>query len=503
MTLSMFTRERGWQIEIKNTIFTSNSINMKRLFLIIFSLTITLQLFSHPWKPNHYVIIDTDGGIDDLKAITMLLASPDVRVLAITVSSGTLDETNSYIKVKSLLNSFWHEGVPVGINRTSSFKSPQYPVALNCVWGKEEGINILNAPDYKTIITEVLSAEKTKISFLCLGSMSTAAEALKEIPIFTQQVKQIIWSVTAPDIKEGFNYKADNSAAENILKSVIPVKMVNGMGEVPFYNDYMLNKISEINTIYAEKITGLFRTENIKNHKYSFSGNDEMVALYLHFPGLFKAIPGTINNISSPLYADSLRDRSLIILGGETVPKNQVIKNFPYDPSFYFDDIEPSVSEIIEKYGADEWISGVIANELHRHLGVFAITGVKMGIRAREYFNTGVDEFSAVSFAGSTPPMSCMNDGIQVSTGATPGHGLLTVINDKPAIPAVEFTYMNRKIRVTLKPEIADKISSELQEINFVNGLDSNIYWELVRKNSIKYWRDLDRHEIFNIEEIR
>ena len=53
-----------------------------------------------------------------------------------------------------------------------------------------------------------------------------------------------------------------------------------------------------------------------------------------------------------------------------------------------------------------------------------------MGIRAREYFNTGVDEFSAVSFAGSIPPLSCMNDGIQVSTGATPGHGLLTVIND-------------------------------------------------------------------------
>ena len=92
-----------------------------------------------------------------------------------------------------------------------------------------------------------------------------------------------------------------------------------------------------------------------------------------------------------------------MILGGETVPKNQVIKNFPSDPSFYFADIEPSVTEIIKKYGMDEWISGVIANELHRHHGVFAIVGVKMGIRAREYFNTGVDEFSAVSFAGSIP----------------------------------------------------------------------------------------------------
>ena len=227
-----------------------------------------------------------------------------------------------------------------------------------------------------------------------------------------------------------------------------------------------------------------------------------MVALYLHFPELFQKNGDTKNNISSPANIDALRENSLKILAGETVAKNQVIKDFPVEPSFYFTDVEPFVTDIIKKYGKDEWISGVIANELHRHLGVFAIIGVKMGIRAREYFDTGVDEFSAVSFAGSLPPLSCMNDGIQVSTGATPGHGLLTVKNENTTIPSAEFTYMNRKIRLTLKPEIAEKISSELKEINFVYGLDSNIYWELVRKNTIKYWLNLDRHDIFTIEEI-
>ena len=230
---------------------------------------------------------------------------------------------------------------------------------------------------------------------------------------------------------------------------------------------------------------------------------DEMVPLYLHYPKLFKSDTSGIIIDCLPLEVKPLKDNFIRILNGESVPKNQVIKNFPSEPSFYSDDVAPFVTEIINKYGTDEWISGVIANELHRHLGVFAIIGVKMGIRAREYFNTGVDEFSAVSFAGSVPPLSCMNDGIQVSTGATPGHGLLTVKNEEPASPSVLFTYMNRKIRITLKPEITEKISSELKEINFVFGLDSNIYWELVRKNSIKYWTNLSRHEIFNIEEIR
>jgi hypothetical protein len=59
------------------------------------------------------------------------------------------------------------------------------------------------------------------------------------------------------------------------------------------------------------------------------------------------------------------------------------------------------------------------------------------------------------------------------------------------------------KIRLTLKTEITEKITAELKEINFVYGLDSNTYWELVRKNSIKYWLGLDRHEIFRIEVIK
>jgi len=149
----------------------------------------------------------------------------------------------------------------------------------------------------------------------------------------------------------------------------------------------------------------------------------------------------------------------------------------------------------------EEWQSGVLACEMHRHLGVYAIIGVKMGIRVREYFNTGVDEFEVVTWAGSVSPLSCMNDGIQLSTGATPGHGLLTVKNDSPA-PVAEFSYLNKKIRITLKPEINQKVAGELKELNFVYGLDSNIYWELVREKAIKYWRDFDRHDIFIIEEL-
>ena len=477
---------------------------IKKILTIYLSLFLTLTLHSHPWKPSHYVIIDTDGGIDDIRAITMLLASPDIRVMGITTSGGALSPENSYIKVKSLLNSFYHEGIPVGTDMNGSDKLKEFPFALQTEWGNEDGISAKEAPDNLNIISGLISAEKTKISFICLGSMTTALKALQNIPDFSRQVKDIVWSADESGNMNGFNYRIDKEASEAMLKQEIPVRIVRSMSvkQGDLYNDELIKAMGNIITPYASKISSFFNNENVQSHRFSFYGTDEMVPVFIHYPSLFVNKVNGIISESTPADPEGIRESTIRILKGETVPRNQVIKDFPLDPEFYFDDIHPSVNEIVSKYGIDEWISGVLANELHRHLGTFAIIGVKMGIRAREYFNTGVDEFTVVSYAGSTPPLSCMNDGLQVSTGATPGHGLLTVRNDTVLSPAVEFTYLNRKIRLTLKPEIANKISSELKEINFIYGLDSNIYWELVRKNTIKYWRDLDRHEIFDIEKL-
>jgi pyrimidine-specific ribonucleoside hydrolase len=96
-----------------------------------------------------------------------------------------------------------------------------------------------------------------------------------------------------------------------------------------------------------------------------------------------------------------------------------------------------------------------------------------------------------------------MIDGLLTSTGSTPGHALLEVIESDNPSPSALFRYKDTTIKLTLRQEIADQISTELKEYNFVYGLDSNIYWELVRKSAIRYWRDFNRHEIFIIEEVK
>jgi len=442
---------------------------MRRTILALLLLLFMMPASAHPWKPRYYVIIDSDGGIDDLKAICLLMASPDVRILAITVSDGYHKAPVAYEKIRSMVDGLWREGLPVA-----------------------------NVDGALKLIGETLAAEKTPVTFISMGPLQTVADAMEKEPLFTERVKQVIWTNSGLPGKDGFNYKFAPGAAEKVLAGPLPVIVAGGGGE-GFYDEHLLQQITAIHTPYASRVKDMI--SSMPSHSFAYTAFDEMAPLLLHFSGLFTPTGGYGRAVyHTPSDIDGLRQAALKMLRGETVERMQVIKRMPADTSFYMPDLQPFVEEIRNRFGEDEWTSGVIGNELHRHLGVYAIIGVKMGIRAREYFSTGVDEMTVTTHAGSMPPLSCMNDGIQVSTGATPGHGLLTVSTEKPFFAAADFTHKGKTIRISLKKELADKVSSELKEINFIYGLDSDIYWELVRKNSIKYWLQFDRHEIFDIE---
>lgn len=467
---------------------------MKKITGIILFLMCTLLISAHPWKPSHYIIIDTDAGMDDLKAINMLLASPDVRVLAITASGGVMPAEAAWARVKSLLNEYHHQGLPVGINRKSAHRELTAPLSYE--WADRQGINAAYAPTANEIITYVLKHEDTPVSFISLAGLSTAYEFSEYDPQLFKQIKNIVWSNEAASPLAGFNYELDSLAAHRMIRKNIPLKIV-GYHLPIIYNSSLITNIKKINTPYATSTAELF--SRVKDHDFIRGLADDMIPVFLHYPHLFEA--DSLNNDMSfyNLRQNSMDDKIICdILSGNTVNRNQLFKEIPVDTSFYFPDLQEYIGDIIAFNGLEEWEAGVLANEMHRHLGIYAIIGVKMGIRAREYFHIGVDELYIKSFAGSVPPVSCMNDGLQVSTGATAGHGLLEVA-DTIQTPSAVFTHMGREIKITLKEDIAADIRNELKEINFIYGLDSNIYWELVRQKAILYWKNLDRHKIFDL----
>jgi len=106
--------------KIINTL--ANQINRwprfkKILALLLVSLVFNAFVSAHSGKPKYHVIIETDGAIDDMRAISMFLAQNDTRVLAITCSQGTLAPDSIFVKVNNLLAAFHHEGIPVGLDK--------------------------------------------------------------------------------------------------------------------------------------------------------------------------------------------------------------------------------------------------------------------------------------------------------------------------------------------------------------------------------------------------
>ncbi len=80
--------------------------------------------------------------------------------------------------------------------------------------------------------------------------------------------------------------------------------------------------------------------------------------------------------------------------------------------------IDPKTADI------DEIVERAVL--LHGHVGPFLVVGIRMGLLALELLeHPGYFGLSAESEAGSTPPVSCLNDGVQIGSGCTTGKGNL------------------------------------------------------------------------------
>ena len=177
-----------------------------------------------------------------------------------------------------------------------------------------------------------------------------------------------------------------------------------------------------------------------------------------------------------------------------------VLKSFLLPKDFYADDVADMVGNCIQRHGEEEWRAVVLTNEIHGHLGIYSTLGAKMGLLARELFRErGVEGISVLSFAGSVPPVSCLNDGLQVSTGASMGHGLFALSSaEGEASVKARFEGGDRVLELRLKPENETIIRADIRKGRELYG-NSAQYWFYVRELALRYWLEWDRARIFSI----
>ena len=89
-----------------------------------------------------------------------------------------------------------------------------------------------------------------------------------------------------------------------------------------------------------------------------------------------------------------------------------------------------------------------------------------------------------------------MNDGLQVSTASTLGHGLIAINKATPR-PEAKFETEGKAITLRLKAQYAQQIADDIAKGVALYGTHSPVYWEYVRTLALRYWQEMDRREIF------
>ena len=482
----------------------------KSLLLLAFLFSVVPDIISSNSVLNEKIIIDTDCGIDDFHAINFLLSQPEIEISAIIVSEGTLKPEDGVVKIRSLLKEWNTDLIPVACSSGKINDIPLWRESNRQLkWGSQ--VDDISCDDFAQVLKVLFESEGTSAySLVCLGSLSIASDIMYNHPEYINQIKRIIWYTRSVKPLQGFNYDCDREAADKILSSdKIRIDIISNLNdETQIWDKVLLQEPDKKDKKLLKIISDFHQQQTmmkVDHHQHHFL-KDELVAVYILNPELFdmNVNPSDIwirfnESYNMPAIKEVITD---LLSGSYRYKKNVVFNQFPSDRKMFNYDVRQIMDSAISRHGEDEWKACVITDEFHGHLGVFSIVGAKMGILAREIFKVGPDNLTVISYAGIIPPYSCLNDGIQVSTGATLGQGTISVDRDTLTRPEAIFTYRNRVVKISLKEEYLNAINRDIQDGIVKFGLMDDGYWKLIRYNALKYWLEWDRNEIFNITEL-
>jgi pyrimidine-specific ribonucleoside hydrolase len=491
----------------------------KKIKLLIFVLCVllmqaaALKLKGHTYRVP--LIIDTDMALDDARALVMLFNADVADVLLMVTSDGAVSPETGRRNLKKFLGGSGgaifqkSRSIKIAVGRELHKKSPPwrkwseniFSFAGSFTPGKKESAK----PAAQAIVETLRAAEDANV-YLCLGPMTNLADALHINGSIKDKISRVIYYGTPPGaVKTDWNTARDLASAQKVFDSGIKIMTLsNPEIENLKFDTSFFDQIKALNTPASCFMVELHSSPIIEKllSESHFRLWDDITIIYLNRPDLFGFSQKGANIFEVNHYRGPEVYQEYIKLLGYAADSHLlerevvVLDVFPQAPALFKGDVEPFVKKIIEKHGLEEWKACVLTNELHRHLGIYSIIGAKMGIWAREILTAPIDSLKVFSFAGNKPPLSCMNDGLQVSTGASLGRGTIKIA-PLPHSPAAEFIYGDQRLILRLKEEIVLRIKKDIQAAIKKYGNLSPEYFAHVRKLSLDYWQNLNRTAIF------
>jgi purine nucleosidase len=185
------------------------------------------------------IIIDTDPGVDDALTFLLALASPEIKLEALTTVHGNTNIENTTRNALAVLELAEASHIPVAKGTSLPLLVPLH-VSGHEVHGQSGiGNSILPEPKSKPIdqhaidyLIERILAEPDQITLFPIGPLTNLALAIRKEPRITKALKELV--IMGGSIRAGgnitlaaeFNIHADPHAAHIVFQSGIPITLI-------------------------------------------------------------------------------------------------------------------------------------------------------------------------------------------------------------------------------------------------------------------------------------
>jgi inosine-uridine nucleoside N-ribohydrolase len=449
------------------------------------------------------VVIDTDVGIDDVVALSLALQAPRLDLAGIVSTAGAAAPEVGLSSLERLLDRCNRREVPLWAplpagNGGAGDSRIRTTVAGVLAAALPEPMPPLARP----FVPSAYDRNDIPATILVLGPLTNLAAALGREPDLAQRIGQVVVA-GRPDPQRSWNLRADRAAYEAVRTAGVPMTFVvpdERARKPQSWRDGGLVR-GRATSVAQAMLQDLLASPAVLDHYLDMLGplHDELALLYLLHPELFTTgpEPGTVVVADRE---DLLASWDRILRRGRQLKRRTVLRDAPFPAAVLHDDVLAIRDQAIAAHGEDEWFSQLLLNELHEHLGAYSIIGVKMGLRAAELLNAPPHTMQVISAAPGQPPVSCLNDGLIVATGATPGRCLF---RHEPAggtgVVRATFSCNGREVVLALRDRYRQQIAAEIARIRAAHGLEAPGYWAEVRRFGLEIWRDWHRLDLFEV----
>ncbi len=430
---------------------------------------------SPPTGEGRVLIVDTDMGLDDARAIFALLGSRSIVIAAFCTVEGSASAVKAADNVIGLIESAGAAPITVYRGLPGSSKEPP-PWRMHA-----EGLGGHPFPPPRALSHSPLADAASRSDrlpddvWLALGPLTNLAGLERRDPGALRDVE--VWMPVSLDGKavDGWNFGYDPEAARLVMETAGTIFLV----DVSWEGDPgRLLRDVEGNTQAARWITATVGG-GTGAHAFLF---DEIAAAAVAAPDLFEVGGETFEPVARA-------DGGFSLKGSDSGRIRIVRLKKGADLERYLHGVWEAPGMEHEGHAHHMPATGdilALIRNFHGHLGPFVVLGYRMGrLALDETGSSGHFGISAEVHSVLEPPPSCLIDGVQLGSGCTLGKRNISVEPfDGPPF-AVFMTAGGATVTIKLLPGIPAMVK---------RSVDS----EGVEQAGMKVW-EMDESELFEI----